>query len=343
MNWFVIEHTILDSDKMQSLPPDLFKLQINLWAIACRYGGEIPSFSVCARILQTDVSGLKNSFTKLQDWGKDDEHEGLWEVSENGNWTPHDWLLYQGKYRNEGRSRSGSERQKAYRERKKLEKLAQSNPENEGNALRYVTSRNESDERDNALQTVTNNVTNESTMKNFPSVTSRVTRNRTDRQTDRQTVTNVTLSSPPTPNSNGTHPTVRGDIDPFDLADAYESTARAIHERHPKHRSSTREFIRVALVSKVCNMPDPISALIAIDANHEAACNSEDWTRENRRFVTGVIKWIESPQSLESPTAQEDNSEAPFLPPEYTPPADPEERERRAIASAKMIQKLTNQ
>ncbi|WP_169239813.1 hypothetical protein [Candidatus Roseilinea sp. NK_OTU-006] len=74
----------------------------------------------------------------------------------------------------------------------------------------------------------------------------------------------------------------------FALADI----AARIHARHPKHRRGSLHMCEQALAGVLSGAVHPAQIAEQIDAVHAAWAESEEWTRENGRYVPRLDRWI---------------------------------------------------
>ncbi len=85
--WFRVYDELVDDPKVQCLPPELFKLLINLWCIASKNEGTLPALSHVAYTVRADEEHLLGSLEAL-------ERHGLLHRSSNQHgtsWAPHAW------------------------------------------------------------------------------------------------------------------------------------------------------------------------------------------------------------------------------------------------------------
>lgn len=60
---------VLDDPKVQRLPLELFKIWVNVLALASRHGGSLPSISDCAFAFREPESVVSSAFHRLEDTG----------------------------------------------------------------------------------------------------------------------------------------------------------------------------------------------------------------------------------------------------------------------------------
>jgi hypothetical protein len=102
MEWFRFYTKALESRKVQTLPPALFKAWVNLLCVARIYDGEIPPEEAAYR-LRTSLERVKEWLFTLR------AHK----LIEGPPWRPHDWDDHQ------CNSDSAVERMRAYRKRER--------------------------------------------------------------------------------------------------------------------------------------------------------------------------------------------------------------------------------
>lgn len=347
MDWFRVQTNIYRNRKLQTMPGEALKTHFFLMALAYENDGILPSWGDCAYALRMDDrKQLENLFlTQIKDWGRDEEEgkAGLWDETEDGEFTPHKSDLYQpdlGK-----RAKSGAERSRAWRERKKEERkrakvLAEIEKTQRNETLRDETQHDAnvthicetSPERSHRhANEVSENVTS------VTSVTSATLQ--TDRQTNKRKERHAFVED-----QNGTGAkiaTVHG-TSTDELSDAFHQVSAQIFERHPSHRNESLVLIQQALVQRVQPLADPLAALRSINRNHEAACASPSWTSEGGRFALNVLKWLRSPQALERPVDPDPvpAEDALHRDPDddYVPPP-PDVLEKRRKAAVALFQK----
>ena len=104
MSWFRVHDELLDDPKVQRLPGDLFKALLNLWCLASRHDGFLPSISDVAFALRITDKRAAETIEELSAVGLIDELDG--------RFTPHNWSKRQYK------TDVSTERVKQFRERK---------------------------------------------------------------------------------------------------------------------------------------------------------------------------------------------------------------------------------
>jgi hypothetical protein len=102
--WFRVYEDLVDDPKVQRLSPELFKALVNLWCLAARGDGNLPSVDDIAFSLRMKPPKVNNILGELR-------LAGLLDEDETG-WTPHNWKERQFK------SDISSERVRRYREGK---------------------------------------------------------------------------------------------------------------------------------------------------------------------------------------------------------------------------------
>lgn len=88
MAWLRLYDDLPENAKMQRLPLVLFRACVNLWAIAKRNGGKLPS-------LETVAFGLRVPATKAQQWIDALERAACLDRNDDGTLSPHDWHKHQ--------------------------------------------------------------------------------------------------------------------------------------------------------------------------------------------------------------------------------------------------------
>ena len=119
--WFRLYDEMLDDPKVQLLSPELFKTWVNVLALACRNGGNLPTISVMAFALRMTPSDLQCRIDELI-------LAGLIDIMPDKSLEPHNWS------RRQWKSDDSADRVKRHREKKKSSETA---PEQQGNG--YVT------------------------------------------------------------------------------------------------------------------------------------------------------------------------------------------------------------
>lgn len=329
MEWCRLYHSILDSDKIQSLPDPLYRLTINLWGITTRYDGRMPKLNDLARILQIPSDTLIRRMEELVERGVLDRDED--------SYLPHDWQEWQPENR---KSKSAAERMRELRRRKKQ---AASNstvtPVTNG---ANVTQRDERDERVRTETNVTNapNESNancdevipenttptESTMERYEcsdrsnSVT-RYGRGEEKRREEKRSVTNA-RNAPNAPNGPIIAP-VSENVNGWDLSDRIIELTDRLIARHNPNRLAPRTEIERALSELVAPLQDPYPTLKRIDRNHRDACASQDWLKDSGQFTPNLVRWLKLPGSITepkpTPTSEPPNLAAPPPSPDSTP------------------------
>lgn len=106
--WLRLYVDLIDSEKIQTLPPEDFRLLINLWCLAKECDGVLPSPARIAWRLRDVTGDVTVALQRLVRDGLLDEKDGVL--------TPHDWAEHQYEH-------SGSrDRMRKYRERQRSEK-----------------------------------------------------------------------------------------------------------------------------------------------------------------------------------------------------------------------------
>ncbi len=88
MAWLRLYDTTLDNRKVQTLPPVLFKALVNLWCVAKRYGGFIPSVADAAYSMRSSEKDVASWIDQLVD-------RKLIDKADDGSFQPHDWDEHQ--------------------------------------------------------------------------------------------------------------------------------------------------------------------------------------------------------------------------------------------------------
>jgi hypothetical protein len=88
MAWLRLYDTMLDNRKVQVLPPELFKALINLWCVAKRHGGIIPSVGDAAYSMRASERDVVKWIDQLVE-------RSLIDRGANGTFQPHDWDEHQ--------------------------------------------------------------------------------------------------------------------------------------------------------------------------------------------------------------------------------------------------------
>lgn len=104
---------------------------------------------------------------------------------------------------------------------------------------------------------------------------------------------------------------VRGRGGDFDLSDL----ARRIHARHPARRGTAEEVER-AIALQVGDAVDTVARAAQAERNHAGWCASEDWAKENHRFVPLLPRWIREGRIWEEPPRAQESSQIPTVTPE---------------------------
>ncbi len=102
--WFRFYHEVLDDPKVQKLPPETFRIWVNMLCLACRNDGFIPPLSDVSFAFRVTPEIAKEFVSNLIELG-------LLDRSKNGSIRPHQWDSRQFK------SDSSTERVKRFRKR----------------------------------------------------------------------------------------------------------------------------------------------------------------------------------------------------------------------------------
>ncbi len=102
-------------------------------------------------------------------------------------------------------------------------------------------------------------------------------------------VSDYTLT-PPTPSNGNGHRKPSGPV-------TLPSVAREIHSRHPDRRrdcsaSAVEKKLAVILKHKRVPVADADGYLAQINRNHEGACRSPDWRKEDGQFARSLENWL---------------------------------------------------
>lgn len=108
--WFRLYEEMLDDPKVQKLHPALFKVLVNIWCVASRHDGRLPSKSDLSFALRMSEDETFRAVSKLADAGLIDTD------SATGEQRPHAWDARQ------YRSDVSTDRVRAHRERRKSAK-----------------------------------------------------------------------------------------------------------------------------------------------------------------------------------------------------------------------------
>jgi hypothetical protein len=106
--WFRLYDDLLNDPKVQRLSPKLFKALINLWCLASKNDGHLPPIEDVGYALRLPTEKAMEVLDILTGLGFFD--------LQNSDVSPHNWSKFQFK------SDDGSERKRAYREKKAKEK-----------------------------------------------------------------------------------------------------------------------------------------------------------------------------------------------------------------------------
>jgi len=115
--WFRLYDEMLDDPKVQKLHPALFKVLVNIWCVASRHDGRLPSTSDLSFALRMSEDETFRAVSKLAEAGFIDTD------SATGGQRPHGWDARQ------YRSDVSTDRVRAHRER---QKTAKKDPPNGG-------------------------------------------------------------------------------------------------------------------------------------------------------------------------------------------------------------------
>jgi hypothetical protein len=110
LDWLRLYTNTLESNKIQSLPPTLFRTWVNLLCVCRIFDGTLPDNSEIAFRLRTSRSQAEKSLSELRG-------RGLIDQLPDGRLTMHDWEQHQYE------SDDAATRQRRYREKKKTTPL----------------------------------------------------------------------------------------------------------------------------------------------------------------------------------------------------------------------------
>ncbi|MSX98132.1 MAG: hypothetical protein F2743_08475 [Actinobacteria bacterium] len=107
--WFRVYETMVDDPKVQRLSADLFRVLVNLWCIASKNGGTLPSLGDIAYTLRIREDRVQKMLDELASCE-------LLDTTDDGL-APHNWNTRQ--YKSDVTDATAADRQKKYRNKKR--------------------------------------------------------------------------------------------------------------------------------------------------------------------------------------------------------------------------------